>query len=241
MKLLVVGDLHGKSCWREIDASRYDRIIFIGDYVDGSEAVSDTDIFENLQGLIALKSSDPNRIVLLLGNHDIQYLHFPHFAGSGLRPSMQKQLTEFYRQHAHLFQVAWQRGNYLFTHAGVNKYWHHEFMHYPFVSSLKNEGDTLADLLNKVEQKLPEQRGILHRIGAPRGGEGFGGITWADKVELETAMLPGYHQVVGHTKVPSVKVIEVGPGTSVAFIDVLNTLTYFYEIDIPDPLFKPGL
>lgn len=217
MKLLAVGDLHGKSCWRDIDTNRYDDVIFIGDYVDGGETVSDPDILENLQALIGLKNSYPDRIVLLLGNHDIQYLHFPHFRGSGLRPSMQKQLTELYRQHAHLFQVAWQHGNYLFTHSGVSKYWYDELMHYPLVNSLKSEGDTLADLLNKVELRLPEQRSILHRIGAPRGGEGFGGITWADKVELETAMLPGYHQVVGHTKVPAVKRIDVSSDTSVTF------------------------
>lgn len=235
MKFIVIGDLHGKSCWRQVDIYNYDKIIFIGDYVDGPETMSDTEIVDNLHALITLKINNPDKIILLLGNHDIHYLHFPLFRGSGLRITIQEKLTHIFQTYANLFQVAYQAGNYLFTHAGVNQLWYNEFLNHPAIYPLIEKGDTLADLLNKIEARFPEQRAMLHKIGAPRGGAGFGGITWADSTELKSAMLMGYHQIVGHSRVFDVKMETLDSSTSVTFIDVLNTRTYFHEIEVFNP------
>ena len=34
IKILTIGDIHGKSVWNEIIPENYDKIIFVGDYVD---------------------------------------------------------------------------------------------------------------------------------------------------------------------------------------------------------------
>ena len=66
MKHLIVGDLHGKDCWKSIDIDKYERVVFLGDYVD-SFTLPDLVIDQNLQDIIVLKKAYSNKIVLLLG------------------------------------------------------------------------------------------------------------------------------------------------------------------------------
>jgi predicted MPP superfamily phosphohydrolase len=71
MRIIAIGDLHGKDCWLTIDPDKYDKIIFVGDYVDASD-ISREKIVENLEQVIAFKLKHPEKVELLLGNHDIQ-------------------------------------------------------------------------------------------------------------------------------------------------------------------------
>jgi len=227
MKHLVIGDLHGKDCWKDVNLNAYDKIVFIGDYVDHWN-LSDRVISRNLLGIINLKKKHPETVELLLGNHDVQYLHYPHFLCSGFRPEMQRLLTDLFNVNRHLFKIAYQRGMRLFSHAGVTNTWYAEFLKLPILQQIHDESDTPADLFNKLEQT--SQRGLLHRAGRIRGGYGSGGITWADKRELIADALEGYDQVVGHTVVPEIELHKFS-GKSVTFIDVLDYETRFYEID----------
>lgn len=34
MKHIVIGDLHGKDIWQTIDFTQYEKVVFLGDYVD---------------------------------------------------------------------------------------------------------------------------------------------------------------------------------------------------------------
>lgn len=228
MKLLIIGDLHGKNYWEEIRVNRYDKIIFLGDYVDHWNE-SDEHIYRNLQNLILLKEEYPERLELLLGNHDIQYLHYPKYLCSGFRQSMQPELSRLFNLKAPLFKIAWQKNDHIFTHAGITNAWYREFLQIPRVAQLKEENDTLAGLLNKTEQTA--ERDILHRAGVLRGGYGSGGVTWADRQELASDMLTGYHQVVGHTITREV-IRQGNADQSVTFIDVLDYQTYFHEMEL---------
>jgi 3',5'-cyclic AMP phosphodiesterase CpdA len=228
MKHLIISDLHGKECWKDVNINRYDKVIFVGDYVD-HWTLPDRFIYQNLKDIIALKTKNPDEIELLLGNHDVQYLHFPHFLCSGFRPAMQRSLTFLFNENRKLFEVAWQKNNNLISHAGITNKWYSDLLALQLVQKIRDEEDTIADLVNKVEQTA--QRWILHRAGSSRGGEGPGGITWADRTELIADMLDGYHQIVGHTIVPNVEHVKEG-GKSAIFIDVLDTFNYFHEIEI---------
>ena len=227
MKHLIIGDLHGKDCWKEIDINAYDKIVFLGDYVDHWN-LPDQKIYENLQNIIKLKKKHAKKVELLLGNHDVQYLYYPHFLCSGFRPAMQRSLTEIFYNNKDLFGVAYQKDSHLFTHAGVTNSWYAEFLKLPLLQQIKDEQDTIADLINKIEQTA--QRWLLHKAGSIRGGDGHGGVTWADRKEMIADMLDGYHQVVGHTVVPRVEIVRFSD-KSVTFIDVLDTMTYFHEMD----------
>jgi 3',5'-cyclic AMP phosphodiesterase CpdA len=227
MKHLVIGDLHGKDCWKEVNINAYDKVVFIGDYVDHWN-LPDQAISRNLLEIIDLKNKHPETVELLLGNHDVQYLHYPQFLCSGFRPQMQRLLTGIFNNNRELFKVAYQQGRHLFTHAGATNAWYSEFLKLPILEPIRDETGTPADLFNKVEQT--SHRSLLHRAGKIRGGYGSGGITWADKRELVADALDGYYQVVGHTVVQDFDVHN-SPGKSVTFIDVLDYQTRFYEID----------
>jgi UDP-2,3-diacylglucosamine pyrophosphatase LpxH len=228
MKHIIIGDLHGKDCWRTINIKKYDKVVFIGDYTD-AWTLSDLAIYQNLQNIIKLKKRNWDKVVLLLGNHDIQYLYFPRFQCSGFRPTMQMQLTALFKNNKDCFQVAYQKGDHIFTHAGITNAWYNAFLRIPILETIRDEKDTLADLLNKVDQTSMQY--LLHATGHVRGGKDNGGITWADRKETATDMLKGFHQVVGHTVVDEIHTITLA-GRSVTYIDVLdNDDTAFYELD----------
>src|SRR5690554_4185117 len=154
IKILAIGDLHGRSCWQAIQFDQYDKIVFLGDYVD-SEYYGDQEILSNFRAVIDLKIAFPEKVVLILGNHDIQYLYYPKYSCSGFRPAMQPILTAIYNQHQHLFQIAYQVDNYLFSHAGLSLPWHEKFFGFLERSLAFTEMATeksLATVLNAVDQ-----------------------------------------------------------------------------------------
>jgi hypothetical protein len=228
MKHIVIGDLHGRNIWQTIDFSQYDKVIFLGDYVD-SLTLSDEAILKNFQQVVELKKRKPEKVELLLGNHDVQYLHYPQGRCSGFRKSMQKDLTHLFNKDKDLFSVAYQYKNYLFTHAGVSTIWFRDLMRLPIAASLKETTEDLADLFNKLA--ATPAGNMLYSVGYHRGGQGHGGILWADRQETIRDMIDGYHQVVGHTSMEEVT-RNAYPGTSITYIDVLQHQTYFHELDI---------
>lgn len=68
----IIGDIHGRSCWRTL--VREDCInIFVGDYFDPYEYVSQVERVANFQEILDYKRQHPGTI-LLYGNHDLHYL-----------------------------------------------------------------------------------------------------------------------------------------------------------------------
>lgn len=228
MKHIAIGDLHGRDNWQHINTKLYDKIIFLGDYVDSYE-LSDLVILENLKKVIALKKRQPEKIVLLLGNHDAHYLHYPRFECSGFRKTMQRDLTTLFCKNADLFQVAYQKNNYLFTHAGVTNNWYNEIGRLPVLQQICEQEATLAGQLNRLEKTT--YRASLYDAGIERGGFGYGGPLWADLKETFSDMLHGYNQVVGHTRVEEIRTVSY-TGRSMTYTDVLTVKEQFYEIDI---------
>jgi 3',5'-cyclic AMP phosphodiesterase CpdA len=228
MKHIAIGDIHGRDNWQEINIGNYDKVIFIGDYVD-SHTLSDNAILENFKKIVSLKKQHPEKVVLLLGNHDIQYLHFPAHQCSGFRESMQRGLTCLYNKDRNLFQMAYQHGKHIFTHAGITNSWYDEFLRLPILDEIRGENDTIADVINKVETTT--QRYLLYATSIYRGGYSNGSFLWADYKETSVDMLQDFHQVVGHTQVRDIHTISYTK-KSVTYIDVLHTQTRFCELDI---------
>lgn len=121
MKTVVIGDIHGRSVWKLIyELEKPDRIIFIGDYFDSFD-IKGADQITNFQDIIEFKKSGICEVILLIGNHDHHY--FPGVGDTGtsgyqhlLAPSISYVIDE---NKNHL-QMAYQMGEYLFTHAGVS-------------------------------------------------------------------------------------------------------------------------
>lgn len=201
MKIITIGDLHGKDCWKQIVSTQYDKIVFIGDYVDSVDKRSE-DIVENLKAIIAFKLQQSEKVILLIGNHDIHYLHFPKHPCSEFDSTIQPELTRIFNEYKSEFQVAWQHGQYLFTHAGVSrKYW--VWLQQMLEGNLHvYHAPNMATYLNQIHQTDPH---LLFVCGTKRGGfYPHGGPLWADEKETQDDHIDDFHQVVGHSQISKI-------------------------------------
>ena len=75
MKILVLPDIHGRTFWRSAveRADSCDRVVFLGDYLDpyGFEGIAVSDAVENFREIIGFAKQHPGKVVMLLGNHDM--------------------------------------------------------------------------------------------------------------------------------------------------------------------------
>ena len=74
--MLVIGDIHGQDFWKSIVNEHMDEdyIVFVGDYFD-SYSIGSKKILDNFRKIIKLKQTYPDKVKLLLGNHDIHYYY----------------------------------------------------------------------------------------------------------------------------------------------------------------------
>ena len=146
-RILSIGDIHGRDFWKiacfgsraayeewrnhcedpnedlsnypSYPLSDYDHIIFIGDYLD-SFIILPVDIKRNLEEIIHFKLKFPNKVVCLLGNHDVSYWNNMHCAG--FQAAMKwdyVKLLETKIKGDSIFQVAFQYKDWLWSHAGI--------------------------------------------------------------------------------------------------------------------------
>ena len=187
MKILALGDLHGRPYdryfkYKNID--KYDKIVYLGDYVD-SFYKSDQDIIENLTKLFLFKRNNMEKVELLLGNHDFQYLkEFKYRQCSGYRSSYSATITELLDLNKDCLKIAYQYENILFTHAGLTK---------TFFNKLKSEmsdkvnfkqskNNNYANILNNCYKANPN---VFWKISWLRGGyDESGSCLWADLREF---------------------------------------------------------
>jgi predicted MPP superfamily phosphohydrolase len=181
MKTVSIGDTHGKAAAETIlnIINEYDKFIFMGDYVD-SPVIDNLSMRKNLSDIIELKKKYPEKIVLLWGNHDIHYLLGKGHFCSGFRPGMKQEFYEIFHSNADLFQLAFEAGGYLWTHAGISGWWY-EYRFMPFAEKQKKQA-SVAELLNTAFDKRYK---AIFDIGYSRKGDfETGGPLWCDIEEL---------------------------------------------------------
>lgn len=246
MKTISIGDIHGRDCWKDIvNNNSADVYIFIGDFVDSFTVKNDL-MINNLLDIIAFKKANPDNVILLWGNHDTEYLFYPKCRDiGGFRPDIASQLNWIFKDNQDLFQVAFQIDNYLWTHAGISIKWYNWVK--DVITDPKYKEDTLAGILNNISMSADAP--CLYHIGRKRtkwgAGIGYGGITWADIDETREGIIPGFHQIVGHTPIDEIVTYNKIMGKtytdrSITYIDVLqdeidldNLDKYYHELILP--------
>jgi hypothetical protein len=229
VKIITIGDLHGSNAWKDIDPELWDRIIFIGDYVDSRELDSLT-VLSNLEEIIQFKKTFPDKVILLWGNHDLAYFyggHERHYC-LGFKKKLLPIFYSVFTSNRQLFHAAWQTGSYLWTHAGIAEKWYDLYLKEKILPADKNLADSLNRLFNEY---FPP----LYLIGAYRGGlHESGGIFWADRIETRPDPLRGYNQIVGHTQTGNGILIfdNYSNDTSITCVDCLETKKEFFELII---------
>ena len=70
MKILVLGDIHGRTIWKNIiEKENPDKIIFLGDYVSTHDNISADQQLSNLNNILNYKEESSDKVILLRGNH----------------------------------------------------------------------------------------------------------------------------------------------------------------------------
>ena len=251
MKVLCVGDIHGKSelvnkAFDTFLKGKYDQIIFHGDIADGDK--KDEEIIRCFNIIIGMKRTYPDQVVILVGNHEEQYFHLQNefYRCSGYRESLYYHLYPLLSENRNLFRYAYGIKNYLFTHAGVNAGWF--IKHYDTIYKWSKtmgldivEIDQWWQIFDGISQT--KDKPILFEVGPDRGGKakGIGGPLWCDMSEMiYHKPVMGLHQVVGHTQQHFMRRVTafgdkpkfLNKDTSVTFIDVLNDRHQFLTLEI---------
>lgn len=250
-KIITIGDLHGKKFWKDFAdikflllaepeaagyggfVPEYDYYVFVGDYTDSFTETSNT-IRENILELIRFKTLYPNNVILLWGNHDVNYyMNLPWLPmkgnTSGFRPEAHYDLFEIFNRNRNLFQLAFEEKNYLWTHAGVHFGWYH-FVFTKAIKGLDMENLTIAEQLNEAFDRRID---CLFDIDFYRGGhKKVGGPLWCDKHLTEKKPLRNTHQIVGHTPVEKITTFSKSLATSITYCDVFDKENACHIIEI---------
>lgn len=192
-KTLIVPDVHGRPFWEKVlDVPDFNQVVFLGDYVDPYPAefpeLTRDELWEQtlseFKRILGLKKLMPDKVVLLLGNHDIHYRN-SDYACSRFSYEHCEELNNLYADNWDLLQLNYVLdGKYLFSHSAVTEEWLGDKL-------------TIKDYING-EVELPK----LMQCGPFRwGADRYSGPMWWDIRELNSTTLdPTYYQIFGHTQ-----------------------------------------
>lgn len=202
-RLTIIPDIHGRRFWNQPAwalAEDSEFTIFLGDYMDPyeDEEITPDDVISNFKDIIEFKSIWQWKAILLIGNHDYQYLHNVAWSRYNF-DKYQRYITAVKDE----FQIAFQYDNYLFTHAGVSKLFLQEHL------ENYNVGESWGSRLNSLYEATPK---VFEKYSFYRGGWGdYGSPIWMDirecvtydetgKEVIDTDKLgDGTVQIFGHT------------------------------------------
>jgi hypothetical protein len=217
MKLVAIGDIHGRTIWKDIVAREsFDKIVLIGD---------------NFNEIIDFKKIHPEKVILLTGNHDYHYLKNVYQTYNGFQafdqPQIQPQVQAAYEDN--LIQMAYCWDGILFTHAGVTKEWFRNNFNEDHCEPI-----AIESLLNGLFKEKPTAYGLL--MGSeysPTGNSMYQSPIWVRPESLMCYPIPRYKQVIGHTAKSCIEILG-----DFIFIDALGTSGEYLVIDNGEILIK---
>lgn len=124
-KILVISDIHGRDNWKKIienNINYVDKIVFIGDYFDSFDILPIIQI-HNFKEIVELKKQYPDKVVLLLGNHDYHYFGYTRRKYSGFNEIFRYDIYDILNINREFLQLCYLNNKRLFSHAGVSKFW----------------------------------------------------------------------------------------------------------------------
>lgn len=176
MRTIVIGDIHGHIRSVEAALSFVGNVVFVGDYLDSFGQSVDNQIRCLTMVMDAVKT-EPDRVVALLGNHEMSYIE-PGMECSGWKMETAQHVKHLVSRMRSTLRTHHWVGDYLITHAGIDQV-----------------------LLDQLDQTVDEYLEAVkfNQIGRARGGRAIsGGLYWND-FNLEMTPPNGLKQVVGHS------------------------------------------
>lgn len=216
--ILIIPDVHGRDFWKkpvmDFLEKEEGKIIFLGDYLDPylyefeGTGMTDDEIrkkaIDTFKEIIELKKANFDRVVLLLGNHDLGYFIDKDICEVRRDYFNYNIIRDLFDDNFDLFQLAdevYLNGKHIiFSHAGFNK----DYAKFVFGDKV-NEENVVELFNNTYYQDKIEKLQMLGYYSRYRGlwGGRFGSIVWADLREwFDNNGNEAYgFNVVGHTQI----------------------------------------
>ena len=193
-KILIIPDVHGRKFWHKAKEliNKVDQVVFLGDYLDpySREGITFEDALNEFKQILEFKEKYSDKVVLLVGNHDMHYIQLEFMDCSRLNVYRRVEIHDLFMNNIDKFQLIYEINNYLFSHAGVYLEW------------TKKYEITLKELFN-FKKFIKERWNTLEDVSYERGGWcKVGSCIWADIRESIQNELPVIFkkQIVGHTQ-----------------------------------------
>ena len=196
MKILVLGDIHGRGCWEPIiEKEKPDLTIFLGDYVSTHGLITEKQQIDNLRRILEYKEENPDNVILLRGNHDMEALYY----WAECYPVTGEFVKAFMRLNEERFlnntQWIYLYKNICFSHAGVSSIWMEN-----------NKIKSLEEINNLPPSEIFAFTGKMSDF---TGDSSTQPPTWIRPWTLVDCGYKGVIHVVGHTSVkPGIRNIK---------------------------------
>ena len=192
-KLLVLGDIHGRTIWKDIvNLENPDKVIFLGDYVTTHEDISSEQQLSNLEDILQYKEDRGEAVILLRGNHCLDCLGYYWAECNPTEPKVKKVMSVDSLKSRFLNLTQWvyidEELKTIFSHAGVSDVW------------MKNSKIDSVHDINSLEPS--ELFGFTpNYYGDCYGDSETQPPVWIRPQALCKCNIEGWDQVVGHTPV----------------------------------------
>ncbi len=221
-KIIVLGDIHGRSIWRDIvKAENPDLTLFLGDYVTSRENITEGDQLWNLRGILQYKENHPRKVVLLRGNHDCEAAGY---SWAECWPSFKNKQRFPLEKFELLTQWAYQWKDIVFSHAGISR---------TFLESNGLQISEMTKMLSLDDSRFEFAPGDSYDV---YGDSITQTPIWIRPKALLSDMPEGLTQVVGHTPSECITEMKGNHGNSLWICDALKNNKY---LCIKDGLFWP--
>ena len=205
MEVIIIPDVHGRNFWKEVISltDSVDKIIFLGDYLDPypRENISKDVTIVNFKEILNFKKDNPEKVVLLLGNHDCEYAISKKICNCRCDLTNYKEIQDLFRNNFDLFEILYkfeQRDkHYLCSHAGIADKWLNTVISKDAICDRIVYLQNLFAVEGYSEDSLLAE--TLAEVGIARwGSDPVGSIIWRDITEPISEKY-GY-QIFGHTQ-----------------------------------------
>lgn len=223
MRILILGDLHCRPIWKDIVAKEgdsCDKIVFLGDYTCPREVKLDdpTDACGFLYDILDFKDKNPDKVILLRGNHDLSSIGY-YWAECWPQdhPKVQaywqtEDVKSWFLRNTQWIYIIPYTG-IICSHAGISKNWlksvmkHFNNLGYNY--DLDSEDIIDLELINTLEPS--ELFGFTPcKLSDTTGESSTQPCTWIRPYTLLHYGVQGIIHVVGHTPIKEICNIKEG-------------------------------
>ena len=229
MKVIAIGDIHGRTAWQKIvTGNEYDKVVFVGDYFDSHDNIPGPIQLGNFRNILKFKRQNPTKVVLLIGNHDFQYLKVTNQEYSGYQPWQKWDISDVLQPAVDNGEVVacFVADSVMYTHAGIGKTWlTHVFGE--GINTTNIDLNVLQSAINTTLLVTPKTFEFTSGKNHSMYGDDICQTPiWIRPGSLMVDKIDGVKQVVGHTYSDTIKIEE-----GIAFIDALGSGQYLTIVD----------